>query len=335
MALFRFIKFQPSDYVLYYQKGKIKKEGIGLSFFYYQPTATIVMIPASSQEIPYILEAITSDYQTLTLQGNLTFRFKDYQMTAEYLNFSYDPKYKRYLTEDPIKVSSRLLNLLQVLIKKELQALNLTEAMKESILISERVLKELMTNDEIKRYGIEILGVQLYGVSPTVETKRALEAKRREEILKLADEAIYERRNAAILQERLVKENELNTEIKVIEKKREITEKEMDNELYKQKAEQEKENVHLDFLINQEENKKQLVIKEVDNELLKQDVRIKELKETMKIYESLNPDILKALALSKMDANQLIALGFHELASNQKSIGQLNITPELLSVLQK
>ena len=45
-------------------------------------------------------------------------------------------------------------------------------------------------------------------------TDGALEAAAREEILRQQDDAIYKRRNAAIEQERLVKENELNTEIR-------------------------------------------------------------------------------------------------------------------------
>jgi len=50
----------------------------------------------------------------------------------------------------------------------------------------------------------------------------------REELLRRADEAIYSRRNAAVEQERAIKENELNTEIAVENKKRQIKEAQMD-----------------------------------------------------------------------------------------------------------
>ena len=45
-----------------------------------------------------------------------------------------------------------------------------------------------------------------------------------------ADEAIYARRNSAVEQERAIKENELNTEIAVENKKRQIRETQMDAE---------------------------------------------------------------------------------------------------------
>ena len=45
---FRFIKFQPSEYVLKYRNGRIVKEGAGISFRYYAPTTSIVVVPVGS-----------------------------------------------------------------------------------------------------------------------------------------------------------------------------------------------------------------------------------------------------------------------------------------------
>jgi hypothetical protein len=78
--------------------------------------------------------------------------------------------------------------------------------------------------------GLELVSLALLAIKPTPDTARALEAKAREQILKEADDALYLRRNAAIDQERAVKENELNTEIAVEAKKRQIREAQMDAE---------------------------------------------------------------------------------------------------------
>ena len=53
---------------------------------------------------------------------------------------------------------------------------------------------------------------------------KALQAEAREQLLQQADEAVHVRRNNAIELERQIKENELQTEIKVEEKKREVRE---------------------------------------------------------------------------------------------------------------
>jgi hypothetical protein len=78
--------------------------------------------------------------------------------------------------------------------------------------------------------GIELLGLAILAVKPTPETSRALEAKAREAVLREADEAIFARRNAAVENERAIKQSELDTEIAVEQKKRAIRETQMENE---------------------------------------------------------------------------------------------------------
>jgi hypothetical protein len=48
-----------------------------------------------------------------------------------------------------------------------------------------------------------------------------------------ADQAIYERRNFAVEQERKIKETELNTELQLRKKTKQITEKKMESEVIK------------------------------------------------------------------------------------------------------
>ena len=43
--MLNFMKVPPTTYVMLYKYGKIKREGAGLSFFYYGPTSTIVAVP--------------------------------------------------------------------------------------------------------------------------------------------------------------------------------------------------------------------------------------------------------------------------------------------------
>jgi hypothetical protein len=71
---------------------------------------------------------------------------------------------------------------------------------------------------------LEILGLSLLQIKPTPEMSRALEAEARESLQRHADQAIYARRNAAVEEERRIKESELNTEIAVETKQRQIRE---------------------------------------------------------------------------------------------------------------
>ncbi len=49
-----FMKVPPTTYVLEFKSGKIRREGAGLSFFYYAPTTTIVTIPIASTDVPFV-----------------------------------------------------------------------------------------------------------------------------------------------------------------------------------------------------------------------------------------------------------------------------------------
>jgi hypothetical protein len=118
--------------------------------------------------------------------------------------------------------------MVQVLTKKRILNLSLREALKSADSIVDDVLAALRENKEMAALGLEILNFAILAIQPNAETRRALEAEAREQILKEADDAIYNRRNASVEQERRIKENELNTEIAVENKKRQIREAQME-----------------------------------------------------------------------------------------------------------
>lgn len=63
-----YIKAGPTQYILHYKNGKVMRAGTGLAFFYYQPTATIAVVPVSSADVPFIFKEMTADFQTITVQ---------------------------------------------------------------------------------------------------------------------------------------------------------------------------------------------------------------------------------------------------------------------------
>jgi hypothetical protein len=77
------------------------------------------------------------------------------------------------------------------------------------------VLEQLSQSEAMKALGVEMLTFAVLAIKATPEMSRALEAEARELLLRQADNAIYDRRNSAVEQERRIKENELNTEIAV------------------------------------------------------------------------------------------------------------------------
>ena len=68
---FRFIKAQPTQHVIQYRNGEPRREGAGLSFWYFEPTSSIVLVPTASVNEPFIFEEVTADFQEVTVQGQV------------------------------------------------------------------------------------------------------------------------------------------------------------------------------------------------------------------------------------------------------------------------
>lgn len=330
---FKFVKFQPSEYVLKVKNGKVVREGLGLSFHYYVPTTSVVVIPVSSIDVPFMFEEITHDYQTVTVQGQLTYRITDYRKTMQILNYTYDLRKKTYLSDDPDKLAQRVMNIAKVLTKKQIEQLPLREAIQSSERLARTITQEIARDEEMEKLGIELMGLSILAVVPSRETLRALEAQAREAILRDADHALYERRNASIEQERRVKENELSTEIAVETKKKQIRETQLDAERVVKQKQNEMKREQLSFDTSLEEKKQELIELAIANKKAEADARAYELSAVMNALQNVAPNVLQALTQVGMNPEKLIAIAFQDLAGNAGKIGQLNITPDLLQGL--
>jgi regulator of protease activity HflC (stomatin/prohibitin superfamily) len=311
----RYLKVAPTTYVLQFKGGQLKREGAGLSFFYFGPTSEIVLVPLESTDVPFIFNEVTADFQDATIQGELTYRITDARRVAEVLNYSVDD-HRRYRSEDPQKLGDRLIHAAQIAARSFTQKRQLREVLVSSDSLVAEILGSLKASPAVQMLGVEVLGLSILSIKPTPEMSKALQAEARERLLKEADEAIYARRNAAVDMERTIKENELKTEIAVEEKRRQVRETQMAAE------------------IAVEEQRAALVEKRALNERKEADARAHALAVTLEPLKSMDWKILLA-AGGGSDPKLNIALAFRELAENAQKIGELNVSPELLNTLLK
>src|SRR5947209_16219940 len=309
-----YMKAPPTKYVLHYRQGKIRREGAGLSFFYYVPASTIVTVPFASADAPFVFQEVTGDFQPVTIQGQITYRVADPKKLASLLDFSVDVR-GHYMSDDPGKLNARLMHEAQILARAVTQRMTLSEVLTRSSEIGAEIFSRLKGSEAAAALGIEILAVSLLSVKPTPEMSKALEAEAREALHRRSDEAIYARRNAAVEQERLIKESELNTEIAVEEKKRQIRETQMAAE------------------IAVEEQRSQLIGRRVENERKDADSRAYMLTETLKPLRDLDWKTLMMLGGKGADPKAMIAMAFQEMAENAQKIGELNVSRDLLKSL--
>jgi SPFH domain/Band 7 family protein len=331
----RFVKAQPTTYLMKYRAGAVTSEGAGLSTLYYAPVTSLVAVPIGSRDAGFIFQQIACDFQALTIQGHITYRIGEPRKAASMLNFTLKADGKSYESDDPEKLPQRILGTVEVLAQQAVKELTLKEALRSSDRIAEIIATGLKSRADIASLGLEILGVSIRGVKPTPDTAKALEAEAREAILKSADEAIFARRNFAVEQERAIRESELDTEIAVEQKKRAIRETQMDAEASVVAKKNELREAGMVADITLEDKRKDFVALNAANTRTLADAEAYRVGALMKIFEGVDTKVIQALAASGMQPGQLIAQAFSGIAEKAERIGQLNVSPDLLSALME
>jgi len=75
--LVRYVKSDPSTYLIQYRGGRIACQGRGLAFFYFAPRTTLVAVPLASVDLPFMFAEATADFQEITVQGRVVYRAAD------------------------------------------------------------------------------------------------------------------------------------------------------------------------------------------------------------------------------------------------------------------
>jgi hypothetical protein len=312
----RYYKAAPTTYVMQYAGGRLKREGTGLSFFYFAPRTTLVAVPVGSTDVPFIFHETTADFQTVSVQGHLTYRISEPKRLAALLDYSLNPQ-REYASDDPQKLPPRITHSAQTAMRAEVQSRPLRAVLLEADAIANRVHAALKGSASLTNTGIELLGFSVLAIKPEPDTSRALEAEARERLLREADDAIYLRRNNAVEQERKIRENELNTEVTVQTKQREIDE------------------TRLGAQIALEDQRRRLVTTEAENSKTRADAQAYAVKSALEPLTALDPKSLQVLAARGIDPRLMVAMAFQEIAANASKVGNLNISPELLDTLMQ
>ncbi len=328
----KYIKFDAMTYVIHFKNGKLKKEGRGLSFFYASMSSSIVALPMGSNDIQFIFNESTNDFQTVSVQGQITYKIEKPKQLADLLNFTVNDRGKLN-SNDNEKLQQRLINEAQSAATTFIQSITLKNAITNAKLIEEKINEGLNISKTANSLGVSIMSVNVIAVKPTPEMSKALETTTREALQQEADAAIYERRNFAVEQERKIKESELNTEIAVQEKEKQIAEKRMEKEHLEEENSGKLREMRTDADLAVEEKRKQLIAVKTENEMKEADAKKYSLKAQLDPYKEMDWKIISAMNNTGNSAKNDIAIAFREMAENAETIQNLNITPDLLQSL--
>jgi hypothetical protein len=314
----RHFRAEPTAEVLRYKRGRLVADGPGLTFWFAPASAQAAEVPLDDQELPFLFHARSADFQELTVQGVITFRFVEPRRTAQRIDFTVDLKTGRW-TEAPLEqVTGQLTQLAQQFVIDELVRMDVRAILADGVApIRDRIAAGLAGDQALAELGIEIVAVRVAAVAPAADVEKALQQPTRESIQQHADEAVFARRAQAVDKERAIAENELANRIELARRAEQLVTQEGANERRRAEEEAAAQAITAEATDRDERLATRRKVDAVDE---MEAVRLRVEHERAEIQARMGAQILTALAL-------------RELAGQLGHIDHLTITPELITPL--
>ncbi|WP_204006701.1 SPFH domain-containing protein [Virgisporangium aurantiacum] len=332
----RHLRGEPTTFVRHTVRGRVRHEGVGQSFWYRPLTAVLSEVPVDDRELPLLFHARTADFADVTVQATVTYRLSDPGLAAERLDFAIDPQRGEWRGQPLDQVATLLAELAQQPALDLLSRLPLTGssrsvaergdgALTAGIAPVRSALAAALADDpRLVETGVTVVSSRVVAIRPEPDLERALQTPTREAVQQEADRATYARRAVAVEQERAIAENELQSRIELARREQQLVE---------QKGANDRRVAELDSAAK-------LVASQGSLE------RSRLAAETERAKDSARADGVRAVGLAsaetevarlgayrEMPAEVLYAIALEKLAANPPQIGELTITPDVLTKL--
>jgi len=336
----RHLRGAPTSWVRHHVKGEVRHEGIGQSFWYRPLNAVLSEVPIDDRELPLLFHARTSDFADVTVQATVTYRISAPDVAAARLDFSVDPELGLWRGQPLDQVATLLAELAQQPALDLLARLPLTKALTAGIApVREAVSEALEADARLTETGVSVVSARVVAIRPEPDLERALQTPTREAVQEEADRATYARRARAVEQDRAIAENEMQSKIELARREQQLVEQHGANTRRKVELDAEAELVAAQATASREqvaaaaaaERVRVSAAAEADAERMRTEVRAAGVRAVglaegeaeaarLAAYRDLPPAVLHALAL-------------RELAGQLPEIGQLTVTPDVLTGL--
>jgi len=314
--LVRHLRGSSATHVEQIRNGRTIRAGVGAAFWFRPLSAVLNEVPVDDRELPLLFHARTSDFQDVTVQATVTYRFTDPATAAGRIDFSIDPTTGAWRATPLDQVAALLTESAQQYAIDLLATVDLAGAMAGGVAPVRAVIAEGLRGDpRLAETGIGVVGVRVVAVRPEPEVEKALRTPTREQVQQDADKATFERRALAVERERAIGENELQTQIELARREEQLVSQRGANA--RREAE---ENAAAEAIAAEAEARRQIVAAEARAE-------------ATKLTGTAEGDAEAARVAAYRDVSEavLTALAIKELAANLPQIDTLVLTPDLVT----
>jgi regulator of protease activity HflC (stomatin/prohibitin superfamily) len=314
----RQLRGTPTTHITHLVRGRVRHQGTGLTFWFRPITAVLSEVPVDDRELPLLFHARTSDFQDVTVQATVTYRITAPETASTRLDFSIDPITGAWRGTPLDQLAGSLAELAQQPALDLLAGMTVTAAVTEAVTpVRERIGAALVADSRLGEVGVEIVAVRVVAIRPEPELERALQTPTRESVQADADRATYERRALAVERERAIAENELQSKIELARREEQLVAQEGAN--FRRKAE---EKAAADRI-------------RVDSEAAREQTLAAARAEAHRLVGAAEAESehAKLAAYASVPQATLYALAARELATQLPEIGQLTVTPDVVTGL--
>lgn len=217
------IRSEASSHLTYHRRGTLRRSGRGLAFWFDPGIASISEVPMADREMTFVVNAHSSDFQDLAVQGSVLWRVADPQRLADRVDFSLDLRTGKPLADPEAQITALLTGLTREFADSYIKGLGVRAVLEAGLSPLQAALNlGLADHSTLADMGLSVITARIAALRPSSELARALQAPTFESLLQKADEATFARRALAVDKERAIAENELANQIELAARRAEL-----------------------------------------------------------------------------------------------------------------
>lgn len=312
------LRAEASRHIQYFRKGRLTRSGRGLSFWFDPNGASLTEIPMDDRELIFMIKGQSSDFQDLAVQGSVIWRVGDADRLASRVDFGIDVKKGVHLGKPEEQIRSVLTGLVSAFSDTYLKDKGVRDLLEAGLAPVQTAIEAGFDSDPtLDAMGLEVVSTRVSALSPSSELYRALQAPTFESLQQQADEATFSRRALAVDKERAIAENELQNQIELAARRKDLIAREDANARSEAEAKAAAKQI--------------LVAADADAKIVGAEAEARRIL----AVEQAAADMEKARmdAVAHVPPATMFALAAQEFAGKLQKIDSLNVSPDILAGL--
>lgn len=315
-GLLRHLRGTPTGHVVHQRGERLIRQGTGLSFWFRPLSAVLSEVPVDDRDLPLMFHARTADFQDVSVQATVRYRFAEPRLAASRVDFSIDAATGRWQSNPLDQVAHLLTERAQQHALDLIASSPLADVLATGLTAARELMGAGLNGDaRLADIGVVVVDVRVVAIRPEADVERALQTPARERIQQEADKATYERRALAVERERAISENELQSQIELAVREERLVEQRGANE--RRRATEDAAAARI----------------AADAEVQRRQMTAQADAQRIRLVGSAEADAeaARVAVVADLDRSVLLMLALRELAVQLPNIGTVNLTPDLLT----